>query len=135
MKKLLIPAILAITLTACSGIIVKGYDLNGKPFEIAANSFGTTQACDGCSFIANKDSRALTIGTVKQDVNVDALKAGAGLIGEIVGDALKAYTGKIGADVAGDVASGLGDLIKDKVKADVADKKAEAAAKALGPAK
>jgi hypothetical protein len=92
MKRLFL--LCALILSGCATITSTDKYADGRSTTTTIFEVGRSEAITAFNDTTTKDGRAVSVGAVKSDVNVQALQATTGAIGSIVGEALKAYTGK-----------------------------------------
>lgn len=83
-----------LTLSGCAIVSTSDTYSDGRKTTTTAFELGRTETISGFSDTQTKEGRAINLNSANADVNVKALQVGAGSIGEVVGAALKAYTGK-----------------------------------------
>lgn len=71
-----------------------GVNPDGSITDASLWEFGRTEMIKDFEASAGKNGRKVAIGSANGDVNVQAIQATSGVLGEIVGAALKVYLGK-----------------------------------------
>jgi hypothetical protein len=92
--KLISTITLSFILSGCASYHSIDRLADGRITSTTIIELGRSEAITAFSDTTQKDGRSISVGGTKGDVNVPALQAGTGAIGAIIGDALKAYTGK-----------------------------------------
>ena len=90
-------ALILISIVTLAGCATASRDIkyaDGTQSHLFIFEMGRTEAISQLNAYESSDSSGLSVGTANADVNVKAIDSAAGALGNIVGTALKAYTGK-----------------------------------------
>lgn len=93
MKKILAVFLFIVILSGCAGFTTTDTYSDGRKSTTTAYEIGRTEMISNFVDSHTKESRTISVGSSKADVNVEALKVSTAGLGKIVGTAARAAAG------------------------------------------